>query len=87
MEFLTIGQCGGEGGNPWSFVENNGGIIGMKIIHGDTIDSITFKCGDEYGILQHSKMVVGSGGSKTNEVHIYCYYSVTLIMHFCETRN
>ncbi|KAL0012775.1 hypothetical protein SO802_007883 [Lithocarpus litseifolius] len=69
-EFLTVGPWGGKGGNPWSFEENNGGIIGMKIVHGDVIDSITFKCGDEYGILQHSKKVGGNGGSKTNEISL-----------------
>ncbi|KAK7843599.1 agglutinin [Quercus suber] len=69
-EFLTGGPWGGKGGNPWSFVENNGGIIGMKIVHADVIDSITFKCGDEYGLLQHSKKVGGNGGSKTNEISL-----------------
>ncbi|XP_075666048.1 agglutinin-like [Castanea sativa] len=56
-EFLTVGLWGGEGGDRWSFVENNGGIIGMEIVHGSGIDSISFKCGDEYGVLQHSRKI------------------------------
>ena len=78
-EFLTVGPWGGEGGGRWSFVINNGGIIGMEIVHGSGIGSITFKSGDEYGVLQHSRKFGGTGGSwKTDKVrtYIYWYYSV-----------
>ena len=84
-EFLTVGLWGGEGGDRWSFVVNKGGIIGMEIVHANGIASITFKCGDEYGVLQHSRKFGGTGaGWKTDKVrtYIYWYYSVTLIMHY-----
>ena len=84
-EFLTVGLWGGEGGDRWSFVVNNGGIIGMEIVHANGIASITFKCGNEYGVLQHSRKFGGTGaGWKTDKVrtYIYWYYSVTLIMHY-----
>ena len=60
-EFLTVGLWGGEGGDRWNFVVNNGGIIVMEIVHGNGIESITFKCGDEYGVLQHSRKFGGTG--------------------------
>ncbi|KAM3749711.1 hypothetical protein ACB098_05G208000 [Castanea mollissima] len=69
-EFLTVASWGGEGGSRWSFVENKGGIIEMEIVHGGAIDSITFKCGDEYGVLQHSKKVGGKGGNKTDKISL-----------------
>nr|XP_023900095.1 agglutinin-like [Quercus suber]POE51083.1 agglutinin [Quercus suber] len=69
-EFLTVGPWGGEGGGRWSFVENNGGIIGMEIVHGSGIDSISFKCGDEYGVLRHSRKVGGTGGAKTDNISL-----------------
>ena len=40
---------------------NNGGIIGMEIVHANGIESIAFKCGDEYGVLQHSRKFGGTG--------------------------
>ena len=86
-EFLTVGPWGGIGGNHWSFVQNKGGIIEMEIHHGDAIDSISFKCGDEYGVHQQSMKVGGNGGHITKKVHICWYYSVSLIKHFCESRN
>ena len=80
-EVLTIGPWGGEGGSRWSFVENKGGIIEMEIVHGGAIDSISFKCGDEYGVLQHSKKVGGKGGNKTDKVHIYMLLLLSYINH------
>ncbi|KAM3749713.1 hypothetical protein ACB098_05G208100 [Castanea mollissima] len=76
-EFLTVGLWGGEGGGRWSFVVvnlymvNNGGIIGMEIVHLNGIASITFKCGDEYGVLQHSRKFGGTGeGWKTDKISL-----------------
>ncbi|KAL4629028.1 hypothetical protein ACB092_05G279500 [Castanea dentata] len=70
-EFLTVGLWGGEGGDRWSFVVNNGGIIGMEIVHANGIASITFKCGDEYGVLQHSRKFGGTGeGWKTDKISL-----------------
>ena len=79
------------------------GSLGWKSFMQNGIESIAFKCGDEYGVLQRSRKFGGTGGTgstwKTDKVrtylhiyiyiYMYCYYSVTLIMHFffCETRN
>ena len=77
-EFLTVGLWGGEGGDRWSFVVNNGGIIVMEIVHGNGIESITFKCGDEHGVLQHSRKFGGTGGTwKTDKVRTYICIGTT----------
>lgn len=77
---MTVGLWGGEGGDRWSFVVINGGIIGMEIIHANGIAGITFKSGDEYGVLQRTRKYGGSGGTgwKTDEVRTYIYIFVLL---------
>ena len=80
-ECLKVGPWGGKGSNQWSFKANKGGITQIIIFHGGAIDSISFKCGDEYGVLQHSKKVGGKGGNKTDKVHIYMLLLLSYINH------
>ena len=50
----------------------------MEIVHANGIASITFKCGNEYGVLQHSRKFGGTGaGWKTDKVRTYIYIGTT----------
>ena len=57
------------------------GSLGWKSFMQNGIESIAFKCGDEYGVLQHSKKVGGKGGNKTDKVHIYMLLLLSYINH------
>ena len=63
---------------------NNGGIIGMEIVHANGIASITFKCGNEYGVLQHSRKFGGNGGAgwKTDKVRTYIYIYILVLLSY-----
>lgn len=59
---MKVGQWGGVAGSYQSFKANKGGISEIIIIHGETIDSISFKSEDGDGAFEYSDKYGGDGG-------------------------
>uniref|UniRef100_A0A2N9GMN9 Jacalin-type lectin domain-containing protein n=1 Tax=Fagus sylvatica TaxID=28930 RepID=A0A2N9GMN9_FAGSY len=51
---LKVGPWGGEGGKHWSFKAKKGSITEIVVLHGEAIDSISFKSDDGDGAFEYS---------------------------------
>ena len=56
-ECMKVGQWGGNAGSYWSFKANKGGISEIIIIHGEVIDSISFKSEDGDDAFEYSDKI------------------------------
>ncbi len=72
---VGLGPWGGEGGKLWSFKAKKGGITEIVILHGEAIDSISFKSDDGDGAFEYSDKFGGECG-RSDKVIIILYTSL-----------
>jgi hypothetical protein len=67
---LKVGPWGGEGGKHWSFKAKKGSITEIVVLHGEAIDSISFKSDDGDGAFEYSDKFGGEGGRSDKAIII-----------------